>query len=99
MQFEFDFSPDALAHLRPLRRFDQTTIISAIEVQLRSEPLKPTRRRKPMRSNLISAWELRVGQFRVYYDVDEARRVVLVRAIGVKDRNRVFIAGEEVDLS
>jgi hypothetical protein len=30
--------------------------------------------------------------------VDEIEQVVLIRAIGVKVRNRVFIAGKEADL-
>ena len=36
---------------------------------------------------------------RVYFDVEEGpERVVKVRAVGLKDRNRVLIGGEEVDL-
>jgi hypothetical protein len=31
--------------------------------------------------------------------VDAKRRVVEIRAVGIKDRNRVLIGGEEVDLS
>lgn len=31
-------------------------------------------------------WQLRVGDFRVFYDVDEARREVVVRAIRRKGR-------------
>ncbi len=74
-------------------------MLSEVESQLTNEPLLPTRRRKPMRSNLIATWELRVGNLRVYYDVDDARMLVLIRAVGVKRHNRVFIGGEEVELS
>ena len=52
-----------------------------------------------MRSNLIATHELRIGDFRVYYDVDTEEQDVLVRAIGVKRHNRVIIGGQEVDLS
>ena len=41
----------------------------------------------------------RIGALRVYYEVDEGRRVVEIRAIGVKDRSRISIGGEEIDLS
>ena len=41
----------------------------------------------------------RVAELRVYYEVDEERRVVEIRAVGIKDRDRVFIGGEEIDLS
>jgi hypothetical protein len=51
-----------------------------------------------MRSNLVATRELRVGEFRAYYDVDQPELRVLIRAIGVKTGNRVFIGGEEADL-
>jgi hypothetical protein len=44
--------------------------------------------------------ELRVGKLRVSYEVaSEPDPLVTVRAIGIKDRNRVRIGGVEVDLS
>lgn len=52
-----------------------------------------------MRPNPLAPWELRVGELRVYYDVEEQpERLVVVLAIGVKDRNRVMIGGEEFEL-
>ena len=99
MAYAIDYSPDAISHLDALRRFDQVRISVAIEKVLRDDPLVPSRRRKQMRSNLISAWELRISNFRAYYDVDETRSIVFVRAIGVKVHNRVLIGGEEVELS
>jgi hypothetical protein len=44
-------------------------------------------------------WELRLGprnRFRVFYEVDREQGQVRVLAIGVKERNRLFIGGEEV---
>ncbi len=48
---------------------------------------------------------LRIGDLRVFYDIHEDHVVegkpeprVLVLAIGIKDRNRVIIGGEEVNL-
>lgn len=52
-----------------------------------------------MLPNPLARFELRAGSLRVYYEVDEKNRVVEVRAIGVKDRDRVFIGGEEINLS
>ncbi|NEQ28697.1 MAG: addiction module toxin RelE [Microcoleus sp. SIO2G3] len=70
--------------------------------QLLYQPTTETRNRKPMRLNALAGWELRIANLRVYYDVVESdlesRQIVLVRAIGIKDRNKVFIGGEEVDL-
>ena len=44
-------------------------------------------------------WELRIGDLRVYYDFsEEPKKMVFVRAIGIKDRNIVRIGGEEIQL-
>jgi mRNA-degrading endonuclease RelE of RelBE toxin-antitoxin system len=96
MRFQIEFSPDAQTHLRPLRIYDRKRIVDAIATQLESEPLKPTRNRKLMRSNLIATWELRIGDFRVYYDVIGGK--VLVRAIGIKHHGRLVIGDQEVEL-
>lgn len=34
----------------------------------------------------------------MYYDVDETARVVTIRAVGIKVRNRVLVAGKEIEL-
>ena len=47
-----------------------------------------------MRPNDIAPWELRIGVFRVYYDVDDAEATVRILAVGVKDRNVVRIGKE-----
>jgi hypothetical protein len=52
-----------------------------------------------MRSNIIANRELRTGDFRIYYNVDVPKNIVLIRAIGEKRRNRVFIGGEEFELT
>ena len=52
-----------------------------------------------MRPNPVAPWELRIGKFRVYYDVEEEpRSVVYVRAVGAKERDRVRIGKEVIEL-
>ena len=52
-----------------------------------------------MRPNPVAAWELRVRDLRVYYDIeDEPEPKVSVLAVGIKERNIVRIGGEEVEL-
>ncbi|NER36576.1 MAG: hypothetical protein F6J93_21760 [Oscillatoria sp. SIO1A7] len=52
-----------------------------------------------MHPNTLALWELRIGELRVYYDVEEEPEpVVYVNAVGVKERNIVRIAGEIYDL-
>ena len=64
-----------------------------------NEPTVETRNRKPMRPNPLAPWELRLERLRVYYDVqEEPERVVQVRAIGIKRRDKVLIGGEVIEL-
>jgi hypothetical protein len=47
-----------------------------------------------------ATWELRFGpanRLRVFYEIDFTTRSVQVLAIGVKERNRLFIGGEEFE--
>jgi hypothetical protein len=49
--------------------------------------------------NPLAPWELRIGRLRVYYDVQaKPSRVVTIRAVGIKERNRVRIGGKEIEL-
>ncbi len=58
-----------------------------------------TRHRKPMRENPVAPWELRIGNVRVYYDVEEKPvPTVLIRAIGIKEHNIVRIGGKVIEL-
>jgi hypothetical protein len=75
-------------------------IRSAVEAQLLHEPDVETRNRKPLKQPMAfgADWELRLGpdnRFRVFYQVDAASGEVRVLAIGVKERNQLFIGGEE----
>ncbi len=58
------------------------------------------RRKKRIRAqNPVAPWELRIGNLRVYYDVEEEPEpVVYIRAVGVKLRNRVRIGKEVIEL-
>jgi len=58
-----------------------------------------TRNRKPMRPNPLAPWELRIGDLRIYYDVNEKPEpAVAVLAVGVKERNRVRIGKAVIEL-
>jgi mRNA-degrading endonuclease RelE of RelBE toxin-antitoxin system len=74
-------------------------VFDAVDEQLGNQPAVETRNRKPMRPNPVAPWELRIGDLRVYYDIQEEPepRVTIV-AVGIKVRNRVRIGGEEIEL-
>lgn len=99
MPYLIEYSPDAEDHLRWLTARQQSIVVEAVERRLIDQPAVETRNRKPMRPNPIAPWELRIGNLRVYYDVEEEPRLrVNIVAIGVKERNKVRIGGEMVEL-
>jgi len=100
MAFEIQFTQTAADHVRTYRKFDQQIILDGIEVQLQSEPTTESRNRKRLTENELSDWELRVQDFRVFYDIvaEENRQIVKVKAVGHKEHNKLFIGGREVRL-
>ncbi len=99
LTYTIEYSPDTLDHLRVLTARQRATVLEAVDLQLMHEPMVETRNRKPLRPNPLAPWELRIGDLRVYYDVEDApERKVLVRAIGIKERSRVRIGRKEFQL-
>ncbi len=96
--FTIQFTYEAIADLRVLRKRDVQRIVDEVETQLTFEPTVLTRNRKQLRPNQLAEWELRIGEFRVFYDVVAADAVVKVLAIGRKTGNRLLIHGKEYKL-
>jgi mRNA-degrading endonuclease RelE of RelBE toxin-antitoxin system len=92
--FEIEFTQSALDDLRYLRRTDQTRILDSVDRHLSSEPASPARNRKALRPNSLAAWELRIGKLRAFYDVDVLRKVVLIKVVGWKEHNQLFVRGK-----
>jgi len=90
LQYRIEYSPETVNHFRVLTTRQQVTVLNTVEKQLRYQPAVETRNRKPMRPNPLAPWELRIGDLRVYYDIeDEPDHVVYIRAVGIKERNNV----------
>lgn len=99
MAYLVRFDAPAAEHLALLRARDRAIILRAIEVNLVHQARAPARNRKPLRPNDLATWQLRIGRFRVYYDVaKEPECVVNIVAIATKERDRVIIGGEEIRL-
>ena len=101
--FVLVFDPEVKQHLRTIEAKYHSLIRGAIRDQLRFEPEAETRNRKPLRRPMAlgATWELRCGpgnRFRVLYATDVERHEVEILAIGIKERNRLIIGGEEVEL-
>ena len=100
MPYWIEFTADALSQLRSLSAHDRKAVIETARERLAHEPGRATRNRKLMRPNPLAPWVLRIGHLRVYYEVaEQPLTFVTIRAIGVKVRERVFVAGVEIDLS
>ena len=92
--FDIELTPEARDDLRALRKNEPVEIIAAARGQLQHEPTIETRNRKRLRPNEVAEWELRVGKFRVLYNVDVSAQMVRVEAIGFKISNVLFVRGE-----
>jgi mRNA-degrading endonuclease RelE of RelBE toxin-antitoxin system len=93
--YRIAYSPESEDHLRALPARDRVIVLDGVDEQLTHQPAVATRNRKPLRPNPLAPWELRIGDLRVYYDVeDDPEPVVHVRAVGVKDHNELRIGGE-----
>lgn len=99
MPYSIEYSPDTEDHLRFLTARQRAIVLDAVDEQLTHQPTVETRNHKPMRPNPLAPWELQIGVLRVYYDVEDIpESKVYIRAVGIKERNRVRIAGAIFEL-
>jgi mRNA-degrading endonuclease RelE of RelBE toxin-antitoxin system len=97
--YRIEYSLESETHLRFLTARQQSIVLDTVDEQLMYQPTVETKNRKPMRPNPLAPWELRIGDLRVYYDVEgEPEAVVYISAVGIKERNQIRIAGEVYDL-
>ena len=101
--FSLVYAPVVHKHLDAIDSKYDSLIRAKTEEQLTHEPNVKTRNRKPVHppAAFQAEWELRFGpnnRFRVFYQINHERQEVRIVAIGVKDRNRLLVGGEEVSL-
>jgi mRNA-degrading endonuclease RelE of RelBE toxin-antitoxin system len=88
--YEIDYAKSIAADLADLRAYERAQILDQIEEQLTYEPTQQTRNKKilvgltPPWEYMEIVWELRIGRYRVFYDVDVEAAIVFVRAIRYK---------------
>jgi mRNA-degrading endonuclease RelE of RelBE toxin-antitoxin system len=94
MPYEILIHETAAEEIEKLRSYDQRAVMDGIEEHLSHQPQVRTRCRKCLESltprfeHVLPVWELRVGSFRVFYDVDEAENQVHVRAVRHKGQTQ-----------
>ena len=96
--YRIEVTEEAKSDLNHYTAFERKLIVSQIREQLSEQPNVETKNRKQLRDNPISSWELRVGRFRVFYEVDVVGKIVVIVSVGHKDHNILVIRGKEVRL-
>jgi mRNA-degrading endonuclease RelE of RelBE toxin-antitoxin system len=85
--YTIELARDAQVDLGTLRVFDRTRILAVVRAELSQTPTIAARHRKMLRDlqpswdHVPPLWQLRVGDYRVFYDADEAGQVVYVRRV------------------
>jgi len=93
--YAIEFSEEAEKDLKWFTRREQNIILDGIKTNLRYEPMRVTINQKPCRQepNQIADWELRIGIYRIYYNIEESVQVVAIERIGEKPNNQVSFRG------
>ena len=97
MKFDVRFVPGADEDLDRYNAREQKIILDAIGEFLETDADVETRRRKRLRPNPLAPWELRIGDYRVFYEI-RVQGLVRVLAVGHKVHNKLFIRGQGVEI-
>jgi len=93
MPFKIAITEDADRQFRALSARDQRILEAAIVSRLEHQPTTPTKAIKQLRPNPLAEFELRAGDLRVLYNVEDDEVVVLI--VGRKVGNKLIVEGEE----
>lgn len=93
-EYQIVFTGEAKVDLTFYKAHERKRIVKGIRIQLSYQPLEETRNKKRLRDNVPVRWELRVGKFRVFYEVMES--TVCILAVGHKEHNMLLIRRKEV---
>jgi len=93
MPYKISITEDADRQFQSLPVRDQRILEAAIRSRLQHQPTTPTKAIKRLRPNPFADYELRAGDLRALYNVDEGEVVVLV--VGRKVGNKLIVEGEE----
>lgn len=98
MAFEIEFTSDAHLDFRQLDAHIRAAIREALETYLRHEPTKVSKSRiKRLRKLHRPQYRLRLGEHRVYYDVDLDEDRVTVLGVVSKAGSCDWLADNSID--
>ena len=98
MNYQIEITYDATIDMTFFEVYERKIIIAGIKEQLTYEPLKETKNRKKLRDNPVATWELRINNYRVFYEVNNNVVTVTVVSIGMKKHNILYIRNKEVKI-
>ncbi len=93
--YQINLTQVAEQHLHALSARDRRVVVDGIMARLPQQPTAESKAIKKLRPNPFAEFELRIGQYRVLYNVLENPRAVEIRAVGEKVSNKLFVGGEE----
>jgi mRNA interferase RelE/StbE len=83
--YEIRYAVEAVDDLHVMRLFDRRQVMDGIELHLRHQPTFLSKSRiKAMVQPFWSQYRLRIGDFRIYYDVNDDDQVVNVLRVLIK---------------
>ena len=95
MAYRIEVAPTADDDLAGMKAFHRIEVLDAIEEHLTYTPTSVSRSRiKRLRLLDSPAYRLRVGDYRVYYDVDETSSTVMVLRILSKAASLNYLQGK-----
>ena len=80
--FEIKFTERALEDLEIFSKSEQQQILTGLESELSADAAQENEDRKRLHSDGLAEWEIRLGNVRVFYDVDIQTRTVKIEAVG-----------------
>ena len=93
--FAIQITDGAEADLRALPVRARRLVLDGLETHLLHQPTVGSRKVKPLRPNPVAGWELRLGDYRVLFDVDSTVHLVTIQVVGEKVGNRLIVQNKE----
>jgi mRNA-degrading endonuclease RelE of RelBE toxin-antitoxin system len=95
MEFTITITEEAEKQLRGLSAREQRIIESAVAARLCHEPMRESGAIKRRRPNPVAEFELRIGEFRVLYNVEVENNEVVLLLVCRKVGNSLVVGGIE----
>ncbi|OQX02661.1 MAG: hypothetical protein BWK80_57415 [Desulfobacteraceae bacterium IS3] len=96
MKYQLEIKPGAEGDLNYYSSHVRQIIAEAISDHLQNDAGIQTKKKKKLRENPVAPWELKIGDYRVFYEI--VRETVNVLAVGHKKHNNLFIRGKKVKI-